>query len=433
MASEEEDQAATDLENKKAGAALGGKNKNPTIAAVDRKHKSVKSALDEVDPQRLSEIFKNMHNEFNKISNMLSFSLPSGSSSSSTPTPTSSVSDILIDALTGALALLVREYGYERVVNFLVNILGDGKHLLLPDEYKIIVRQALIILIVAVVLYGESDIPVSELPEIVFGDNIPENLVTFVPDLYVQNFYSFENDPYPGYIEWEGPDGDLVYTIRGVDDLPYSSSEDYVYTLAERGLYEALKIYFENENIVISIVIFISLLYRFCKEIEENGMNVTVGKNGNKSTIDVTSLLGSVLGGMTNLAQNVHIPDSILDKTKLTQALNEFKQTQGRIKQVLKPSFIKAAKTDPSETINSVISSISSLQSLLNANFSPQQITNLASGISGNLGYLSRINNESINNINVSNTNTNNVVIENIILNVDSEIDKLLEILEESY
>ena len=408
-----------------------GANK-PTIAAAENNPKTVKQALDEVDPARISEIYKNMHNEFNKISNMLSFSLSAGGGSA---TPTASVIELLTDALTGALAILVKQYGFERVINFLDDVLGGGKYELIPDEYKPIVKNALVTLLVCVVIYGEKDIPTSELPEIVFGDKIPENLVSSVPDLYVQQFYFPDQDPYPGYIQWEGPDGDLIYTIRGAEDLPFSTTEDYVYSVAEQGLAAALKVYFENEDLIFTVALFVALLIKYCEEIEEKGMDVTVGKNGNNFSGDLTKLLGPVLGAASTFTKSNHIPQSILNQSQLNEALNQFNKAQGRIKQVIKPSSLKAGQIDPSSAISSVVSSIGFIKNLINDGLTSTQISNVASGLTNQLGYLGRIptNTSLSDRIDYTNVNTDNTQLQSVIDNIDSDIGKILDILKGVY
>ena len=404
----------------------------PTIAAAENNPKTVKQALDEVDPARISEIYKNMHNEFNKISNMLSFSLSAGGGSA---TPTASVIELLTDALTGALAILVKQYGFERVINFLDDVLGGGKYELIPDEYKPIVKNALVTLLVCVVIYGEKDIPTSELPEIVFGDKIPENLVSSVPDLYVQQFYFPDQDPYPGYIQWEGPDGDLIYTIRGAEDLPFSTTEDYVYSVAEQGLAAALKVYFENEDLIFTVALFVALLIKYCEEIEEKGMDVTVGKNGNNFSGDLTKLLGPVLGAASTFTKSNHIPQSILNQSQLNEALNQFNKAQGRIKQVIKPSSLKAGQIDPSSAISSVVSSIGFIKNLINDGLTSTQISNVASGLTNQLGYLGRIptNTSLSDRIDYTNVNTDNTQLQSVIDNIDSDIGKILDILKGVY
>ncbi len=56
-----------------------------------------------------------------------------------------------------------------------------------------------------------------------------EYIVTVVPDGYLQVFSFSETDPYPGYIKWEGPEAQIVFTVRPAD-RPYSPtpSEDCI-------------------------------------------------------------------------------------------------------------------------------------------------------------------------------------------------------------
>jgi len=56
----------------------------------------------------------------------------------------------------------------------------------------------------------------------------PLNLIVAVAyNLYIQQYYTIDNDPYPGYIEWQGPNKDYIYTLRN-DEPNYSSAQDHV-------------------------------------------------------------------------------------------------------------------------------------------------------------------------------------------------------------
>ena len=88
--------------------------------------------LNEVDPQRLSNIFPRFYDEVSKITKTLSTKGNPGNSSGAAgndkggQTPTSGVKELVTDALTGALSILVKRYGYGPVlVSFTLPLLTN--------------------------------------------------------------------------------------------------------------------------------------------------------------------------------------------------------------------------------------------------------------------------------------------------------------------
>ena len=84
--------------------------------------------------------------------------------------------------------------------------------------------------------YGEKNIPLLTPPPVVLGEKIPFPIVTSIPDFYVQEFYPSDVDPYPGYIQWQGMNGDYIYTLRTQTDYPFATSDDAVIHAAQVGL-----------------------------------------------------------------------------------------------------------------------------------------------------------------------------------------------------
>ena len=213
---------------------------------------------------------------------------------------------------------------------------------LLLDDYKEIVKAAMEKLYVTVLLYGEKNIPVSIIPSIIMGTKIPPTLITEVPDLYVQQYFFPENDPYPGYIQWIGPDDEIVYTLRTPDEPPFDTFEQHVYSLAEQGLANDLDVYFIDTRLVLTIQIFNDLLVYYCNLMEDKAIKSTVGKNANNKSGNLAQLLGSLLGPLVSAAQASHIPPSVLDKGKMNQLISDFTKMEGRMNSFIKPSLKKA-------------------------------------------------------------------------------------------
>ena len=364
----------------------------PSTAGGNPKTKKIKTVLDEMDPQRLSEIYKNMHNELSKIDSLLAYSNSSGGGNE---TPASEVKLSLTDSLTGALSILVKKYGYNTVIELFSEFLNDVTISSMPTDYQEIVRNSFIALYITYVIYGEQDIPVSVLPEIVNGNNIPTELVSInnVPDLYVQQYYTVDTDPYPGFIEWIGPDDEKIYTIRGITDFPYENIDDHVYSLAEQGLAKVLDVYFVNTDIKLSVALFLAMLIEFCNLIEDQGIKSSVGKNGNNFSGNLQTLLGSVLGTLTQTALTGHVPNSFLNQSKINNVISKANKMQGRINKAMKPAFKKAAQLDPSNITNIILglNNLSKLNKIDRTDDFQDVVNSLAEIVARELSHINKL------------------------------------------
>lgn len=364
----------------------------PSTAGGNPKIKKIKTVLDEMDPQRLSEIYKNMHNELSKIDSLLAYSNSSGGGNE---TPASEVKLSLTDSLTGALSILVKKYGYNTVIELFSEFLNDVTISSMPTDYQEIVRNSFIALYITYFIYGEKDIPVSVLPEIVNGNNIPTELVSInnVPDLYVQQYYTVDTDPYPGFIEWIGPDDEKIYTVRGITDFPYENIDDHVYSLAEQGLAKVLDVYFVNTDIKLSVALFLAMLIEFCNLIEDQGIKSSVGKNGNNFSGNLQTLLGSVLGTLTQTALTGHVPNSFLNQSKINNVISKANKMQGRINKAMKPAFKKAAQLDPSNITNIILglNNLSELNKIDRTDDFQDVVNSLAEIVARELSHINKL------------------------------------------
>lgn len=327
----------------------------PTTAVANKNTKDMFTALNEVDPARISEVLKNAATQFNKVHSLLAFA--ASSSGGGGQSPNSGLKSLLTDALTGALCILVKKYGYTRVLNFITTVFTPANVELLPTDYKELVKNALIKFYTTMSIYGERNVPTSRIPPIVFGTFTPIEVVVEVPDLYVQQYFTEQNDPFPGYIQWVGPDEEIVYTLRTPDEPPFETAEQHVYSLAEQGLAAALSVYFDDNKLVLTIAILLELLIYYCNLMEEKGLQATVGKNSKNST-NLLQLLGSVLGSLTSAAQMGHIPPSVLNKGKMNQVISNQNMMQGRLNSLIKPALKKAVSgsmDDPSGLLSGLL------------------------------------------------------------------------------
>lgn len=335
-----------------------------TYTGAKQNIKNILAGLNEVDPQRTSNIFPQFYDMMEKINSATSFKGGSGSSTSanegqSGDEPTQELQELITDALTGALSRLVKELGYGPVlVSFTLPLLTNFDDLL--ESYKNMVKDALISLYISVLLYGEKDLPVCVIPEIVFGDNIPPNVVvnySDIPDFYTQVYYTKDNDPYPGYVEFEGPeDGDSSYYLLRTDEYsPFDSLEQEVYSDAEIGLSTDLRPYIVSVSLTVEILN--TLLEKYCNQVSDKTEEKALGKGSGSST-DLVSMLGPVLGGAINKAQSNHLPNSFLDQSKMNKLLKSTIKEQNELKNVIEKFSYKAIKMpNKSSSMSSTIAS----------------------------------------------------------------------------
>lgn len=391
----------------------------PSTAGGNPKTKKIKTVLDEMDPQRLSEIYKNMHNQLSKINSLLAYSNSSGGGDE---TPASEVKLSLTDSLTGALSILVKKYGYNTVIELFSEFLNDATISIMPIDYQEIIRNSFISLYITYVIYGEDNIPVSSLPEIINGNNIPTELVSIndVPDLYVQQYYTIDTDPYPGFIEWIGPDDEKIYTARSINDFPYENIDDHVYSLAEQGLAKVLDVYFINTDIKLSVALFLAMLIEFCNLIEDQGIKSSVGKNGNNFSGNLQTLLGSVLGTLTQNALTNHVPNSFLNQTKINNVISKANKMQGRINKSMKPAFKKAAQLETSNITNIIsgLTNLSNFNKIEKTDDYQDVVNNLAENVARELSHINKL----TGNVNV----TPNIEDVDLLISTTTDIKNLL-------
>lgn len=382
----------------------------PTTAVVDKNIKKVFDALNQADPQRLSEVLKHSSTQFNKIQNLLAFA--GSSSGGSGSTPNAGLKTLLTDALTGALSILVKKYGYTRVITFFNVLLTVQNYSSLSVDYQEIVKNAMIKLYITVLIYGEKNIPISIIPPIFRGLKTPPNFTTTVPDLYVQQYFTASTDPYPGYIQWIGPNDEVIYTIRSAIDFPFETSTQHVYSIAEQGLATELTLYFENDNILLTIALFYALLVKYCNLMEDQGIKSTVGKNANSSS-NLTQMLGSILGSLINTAKTSHIPVSVLDQSKMNQVISNQNKMQGRLNSLIKPALKKAV----SGSLDSPLNLLSSIMGGGNV-----------SSIIGNLSNLANLTGSpNLDPPSTTSTNTDQIQISLTVINNSSNIEDVLK------
>ena len=302
----------------------------PTTASGDP-NPDLPSLEKQIDGQGLSSILPMLMSCLGSVnSSMNSFSQ-------------SSRKNIIEDALTGALVLLEKKYGFDQVIFIMVTaIFGDAYYQIDP-VYRSIVDNAILNLIKLALEHGTGKIPTKTYRSFEYTIITPSPIVTpdKVPDLSIKQYYTAENDPYPGYIQWLLPEGTLssentnfVYTRMDVNDIPYDSIDEELYSISERELAKALDPYIKTYSL--TAIILNQLLHTQDSNIEQVGMERGMGKNSSNNLMQLINMLLGIIGQIVNKEKNQHLPKSVLNQGKVNEALEKFSKNMGMLKKMKK-------------------------------------------------------------------------------------------------
>ena len=296
----------------------------PTTAAADP-GLDISTIVKQIDPLGTAQAFAKMIIQLNMIRNIMK--IAGGGNKKNAPAN----KEIMKDSIVGALALLVQKYGYDQVIKAFTLAFADGNVKYLDPRYKDILTECILTLIQQSLQHGVNNIPVSTLPTLVYGTSVPKALVTVVPDLYVPQYFTQKEDPYPGYIQWKGQDGTIIYTKRAVTELPYKSMTQELTMISERAIAGAFGPYVKHLNLTVFIinpVLSAQDLYS-----QHTGLEKSIGKNAISNLSKILGLAGLAI----NLVQASHLPNSVLNVGAVSKTLGEFSKNM---------AFLKIMKTN---------------------------------------------------------------------------------------
>ena len=288
---------------------------NPTAAAASPGMK-LPAAIAEVDPMGVALSLKNMY----KLLSLVGSVMNSASTASQTKTVTK--------GFAGALKILAHEYGYSRVITVFNSALDNYGMERIDPLYQQIVKEGLADLIKDALLYGETDIPKSVIPPIVYGSILPPRSLLLdlsaIPNLYIQQYYAVDADPYPGYIQWLGPNSDYYYSQRIPSQYPYESSEEDIQKTSELEIAADFEPYIASSNRVLTPSVINSILAAASTSVQNNGMEKNLGKNSAANLMSLLPQLMGLAGTALNLSQQLHLPTSVLNVGKVSAAQQKF-------------------------------------------------------------------------------------------------------------
>jgi hypothetical protein len=330
----------------------------PTTASADAQQKNLPDILKKVDPQKKAQVIPKLYEQMNQMKNVMNAGAASGGGAGAgggqdqNPSGNATTNVIVEEAFTGALAILVKKYGFERVIEILLNALNNNGIQLIDERYRNIVTNAISNLIRLALYYGPLNIPVSQYDDTIFGDIVPDPVVSIVPDLYMKQYYTLEEDPYPGYVEWLSPDETTkIWTRKELGSYYYSTSSEEIFSLSEKAMAKDLDPYFISElGLILTAKILNDLLAKHCLRVDADVLDIALGNNagggqGNQNQNPAQSggggggaggmsgmmgMMQGMLGG--NLKQMIgnfeqkQLPKSVLDQSKMQKTTQLYTQ-----------------------------------------------------------------------------------------------------------
>lgn len=319
----------------------------PTTASADAGGKDLPQAIQKVDAGGMSQVMPQLYQQMQQMTSLLSMGSGSGGGGGAGSQPSfsdmnSGSSIVLNDSFTGSLAILVRSFGFENVIALFVSVLGNNGLSEIDPLYRNIVQNSMANLIRLALYFGPLSIPVSKYDDTVFGDIVPSPLVTSteVPDLYVKQYYTMANDPYPGYEEWLSPDKTKkVYVKKTENSYHFDTASEEVYSTSEREIAADITPYFELNTDgkpirTLTTSKLNEILYKQMVNVENNTMNNAAGNNSNKSGNSGNMLGGQLQSLVGMLTSQMSMPNSAIQGGTMQQTMQQFQKDMGLNNQI---------------------------------------------------------------------------------------------------
>lgn len=305
----------------------------PTTADAQKGTKDLPSAVSQVG--NAASFLQNMYPMMSMVS-----AIAGGGSQSSRKR-------VIEDSLSGALAILVNKYNYDLVISAFDSALANDGMKFIDEVYRDIIKNALANLFKSAVQFGPDNVPVYTYSTVTTIGPVPSPLVTEVPDLYLQQYYTQAEDPYPGYIKWVSQDStEYVFTERKIGDKYYVSPQEEIYSISEQELADALDPYIRDQNLTAGILN--DLMREQDSSVESNTNEKTMGKGTGSGGANALRLVMSLLGYISvisNLQKSAQLPFSVLNSGSITLTLSKHEKRMAELKRM--KGMLKTAATPP--------------------------------------------------------------------------------------
>jgi len=183
-----------------------------------------------------------------------------------------------------------------------------------------------------IIYYGEDNLSTPIIPTFVKGDSVPYPLYTDAPDMYVKQYDPIALQDFPDYILWIGPTGDRIWTIRPIEDPPYTSVDEEILTTTAYEIAAALDPYIVKKSVTPQNVN--DILTAVDANVRNKSMNLVVGKNSSNNLLNNLSLILGLLGTLMQIAQSMQLPKTVLDAGKVAIAVTAFTRNMAMLKQM---------------------------------------------------------------------------------------------------
>jgi len=370
--------------------------KETTTAGVDPS-KDLPDAIAQVGTS--GEVLKQLVSKLNAVLGIMKMANPSGSgggggssSPNSSPPTQSGIPETLVQAMTGALTYYCDQYSFLYVLNLLTNTFSNGGFYNLESINQSIMSESILTLMNNFAKYGANNLPYTPTPN---WNVIPPGTTTFpspivgtgldgAPTYYVQQYYSLTNDPYPGFIQWEGPTNDFVYTIR--DGQPnYASATAAVLDQAQTE-FQTLLYPFIVANLLTADDLNI-ILDTVNTHAQTNGAESALGSGSSTDIMGLAMQLLGMAGSMLNLSIS-SLPNTVLNVDSMTQTIQKFAKNASIAKQMMNKAegaFKLPGALSGLSSLGGISSALGSLGGLSSAIGSLGGLSGALSGITGSI------------------------------------------------
>lgn len=343
-----------------------------TTASGKIGQKDLPSVIKQVDPQGTAQVIPEMYQQMQMMLSLLAMGSGSSGGGSSGTMPSfsavpSGISVVVNDSFTGALAILVKKWGFEIVIRAFNTALQKRPPIQylngytsefgvenIDPLYRAIVLNSLANIVRLALYFGPLNIPVSEYDETVYGDTVPSPLVdeSEVPDLYLKQYYELADDPYPGYVKWISQDGNntTVYTKKPAQSYHFSTMNEEIFSISEKEIAADLDPWFEYTTAgppgsfafirTLSSTTINEILYKQMVNIETNTLNSGMGNNaanspgGGGGGGNMAGMLGGMLQMLMQMFQSEQLPTSVLNQGNINNVMQQFTKDMGLNNQI---------------------------------------------------------------------------------------------------
>lgn len=159
-------------------------------------------------------------------------------------------------------------------------------------------------------------------------------IVNAVPDGYLQVFTYTPVDPYPGYVEWEGPSGDLLFTVR-------PPTQPYAATPEEDAVNAAVAVLIVDLEAMVKAGDFplqelLALLEAAQLVAQNTAAQNTLGAGSTAagpSASSSSNILGTLMGLIQKI-ESLHLPGSVLNNSSMSTSINNYQKRMTEAKQI---------------------------------------------------------------------------------------------------